>query len=273
MVLTAPAADGSIIRAEDEGNGPAILIVHPGLDDGSRYKKVAARLATRFRVVRIHRRQYRLDLKANPKLGSPCTVADEVDDILALVRAIGQSVIIVGHSSGGVVALEAMLASPSSFAGGVIYEPSSVIGPKLAGEDGKVLKQARSALAAGRPGKAMAGFLREVIELPAVVASLAGAFTALVPRYRKLIPCQIDDLEAMDGVGVRLDAYASLDVPIVMLTGEKSPAHLRARVDAIASALPSAETVVMEKRNHGADLRAPDDVARVIEELADKVLR
>lgn len=271
-VIAATSADGTNVRAYDEGQGPVILMVGPGLDDGRRGKKVAAILSKRFRVIRLHRRQYRLDLKIDRKHGSPCSVAQEVDDVLAVVRAVGDPIVIYGHSSGGVVALEALAAAPSSFAGAVIFEPSAVIGLPLAGEGGEVLKRARAAVAAGQPGQAMAIFTRHTVELPSWQASLVGMLTALVPRYRKLVPCQLDDLEAMDHLGVRLDMYAQINIPIVLLGGDRSPANLVERLNAIEHVMPHAQRVVMHKRDHGADLRAPKEVARVIETLADKML-
>jgi pimeloyl-ACP methyl ester carboxylesterase len=271
-MITAASADGTNVRAYDEGQGPVILMVGPGLDDGRRGKKVAAILSKRFRVVRLHRRQYRLDLKTDRKHGSPCSVAQEVDDVLAVVRAVGDPIVIYGHSSGGVVALEALAAAPSSFASAVIFDPSAVIGHPLAGEGGEVLKRARAAVAAGRPGKAMAIFARHNVELPSWQASLVGLLTALVPRYRNLVPCQLDDLEAMDHLGVRLDTYAQINIPTVLLSGDRNPAHIPKRLDAIERVMPHTDRVVMHKRDHGADLKAPKEVARIIETLADKML-
>src|SRR5204862_490051 len=68
----------------------------------------------------LHRRQYRLDLKKDQGSATRARVADEVEHVLAVVRMIGGPVVIYGHSSGGLFALEALLASPSLFAGGVI---------------------------------------------------------------------------------------------------------------------------------------------------------
>jgi hypothetical protein len=84
--LTTTSADDSTVRALDEGQGPVILILHPGMETGTRYRKVAAILSKRFRVIRLHRRQYRLDLKKDPRVGSPCTVAEEVEHVLAMVK-------------------------------------------------------------------------------------------------------------------------------------------------------------------------------------------
>lgn len=282
-MLTTTSADGTPVGAYDEGHGQVILIVHPGMDDGTGNKQLAAILAKRFRVLRLHRRQYRLDLKTDPKLGLPCnTVAQEVEDIVALVRAVGERVLIYGHSSGAVVALEAVATSPSSFVGAVIFEPAAVIGAPLSGENLETLKEARAALADGKPGKTLTVFLRGPIRMAPWLAWLAGRVTAVIPRYRRLIPCQISDLEAMDRLGVRLDTYAKIELPVVMLGGEithnptmtnprKNPAHIGERLLAVKQAIPSAELVIMPGRGHNANLRAPQEVAGVIEALADNV--
>ncbi|GAA1554739.1 hypothetical protein GCM10009678_42100 [Actinomadura kijaniata] len=265
-LFTTISADGTDVRAYDEGRGPVLLIVGPGMDDGTRTKKLAALLARRFRVLRLQRRRYRLDLKTG---GTPCSAAREVDDVLALARAVGGPAFLYGHSSGGVIALEALAASPSSFAGAVIFEPAAVTGPPLGGEEGAVVRRARAAIAAGRPGRALTIFMREVVGLPAWQAASAGALTGLIPRYRRLVGRQIDDLEAMNELGVRLDAYARIDVPVLLLGGDRSPAHLAERLDAIEHVLPHGHRVVMPKRDHSADLKAPRQVAHIIGTLAD----
>lgn len=254
------------IRAYDEGKGPTVVILGPGLDDGTRTKRLAAHLTGRFRVIRLHRRQYRMDLKP-----APVTVAKEVEDVLAVCRSVGEPVLLYGHSDGGVVALEAIAASPSSFAGAVIYEPAAVIDEPLSGKDGWILKQAREALAAGRPGKAMSIFFRNTIELPGWQASLGAMAVAVVPHYRHLVPGQLDSLEALDRLGVRLDVYAGITVPTVLLGGDRGPAHISRRLDAIAAAMPTAHRVTMPGRDHGADLKAPKEVAAVIEAHAERI--
>jgi pimeloyl-ACP methyl ester carboxylesterase len=282
--LTTTSADGTTVRALDEGQGPVILILHPGMETGTRYGKVAAILSKRFRVIRLHRRQYRLDPKKDPRVGSPCTVAAEVEHVLAIVKKVRGPLVIYGHSSGGPVALEALVASPSSFTGGVIYEPASVIeepgGPHLASEviprDGDVgegLKHARAALVAGKPGKALGIFIAIAAGSPRWAACLAGRLAALVPQYRRLIPCQIDDLEAMERLGVRLDAYARIHIPTVMLGGDRSPTHIKEMLAAVSQAVPAAEHIVLRWQGHTAHVRAPEQVARVIEAFADNVQR
>jgi pimeloyl-ACP methyl ester carboxylesterase len=281
--LTATATDGTNVRALDQGQGPVILILHPGMETGTRYQQVAAMLARRFRVIRLHRRQYRLDLKRDPKLGDPCTVAQEVEHVLAIVRMMNEPVVVYGHSSGGPVALESLLASAPSFVGAVIYEPASVIGSpgalRLAfevlpgnGEVGEGLQRCRSALAMRDPGKALGIFISVAAGWPAWATHITGKLVALQPAYRELIPCQIDDLEAMERLGVRLEAYSRIGVPTVLLGGDRSPKPLQETVVAVARAIPSAGHVVLHGRGHDAHVRAPEHLARVIEAQADTML-
>jgi pimeloyl-ACP methyl ester carboxylesterase len=280
--LRATAADGTSVCAEAEGEGHVILILHPGMDTGKSYARIAARLARRYRVIRLHRRQYRLDLKTDPLRGSPCSIAEEVDHVLAMVKAASTPVLLFGHSSGATVALEALVASSASFVGGMIYEPASVIksteGLHLAedriereGEAGGGLKRARQALMEGRPGRALGTFTQIVTGWPSVLANPAGTLAALVPAYRRLIPCQIDDLEALERLGVRLDAYSKLNLPVAMIGGERSPDSLKEMVAAVADALPRGERITLSGQGHACHVRDPQKLADVIETFAKRV--
>jgi pimeloyl-ACP methyl ester carboxylesterase len=227
-----------------------IVLIGPGLDDGTRCKKLAALLDHDERVVRVHRRQYQSDIA--------CTIAEEVEDVLALVN---EPALIYGHSSGGVVALEALVATPELFTGAVIYEPAAVIGPPLASRE--LLAQARAA----KPGKAMELFSREVVGMPAAKSRLIGAVIGRVPSYRRLVARQLNDLEALDQLGERLDVYKQIEVPTVLVGGERSPAHLGRRLDAIEAVLPNARRVTLSGQGHGADVDAPEKLAEIIKAI------
>ncbi|GAB3420240.1 alpha/beta fold hydrolase [Flindersiella endophytica] len=263
MTLTATAADGTSVRAFDEGAGPVVLLLHGGMDDGSSWTWVARRLTSRYRVLRLHRRQYRQDLVTG---GSGCTMAEEVAHVQALVDLIGEPSVVVGHSSGAVLALESLVASPGSFAGAVLYEPPSVTAALPLG--GPALVRAQAALAAGRTGRALSIFLRDIAGAPGWAVWLTGMAIPLVPRLRRMAPHQIDDCAAIEALGDRLEAYGRIAVPTTLLGGDRSPAHLRERLDSLEQVLPNVERVVMRGQAHGANLRAPDQVADVVARLA-----
>jgi pimeloyl-ACP methyl ester carboxylesterase len=255
--LTTRSADGTEVRARADGTGPVILVLHAARDDGSAWGRVAARLADRFRVVRLHRRQHRLDLDAI----QPCSIASEVEDVFAVICAVGAPVVVVGHSSGGVVALEAMVASPSTFVGAVLYEPPAFVKSPVGGQ---ALLRARDAHAAGSPAEALTIFLRDVAGVRPTLARLVGTISAAVPRRRAYISHQLDDCLAIDELGPRLSAYAGLDIPTVLLGGRRSPAHFRQRMAALAEVMPRAETVVLRRQGHYANILAPGRVAQVV---------
>ena len=268
-MLIVPSADGVDVGAYDDGQGQPILIIGPGLDDGTRTRKLAAILARRFRVLRLHRRQYRLDLKARTG-GAPYSVAQEVADVIAIAKAVGRPLLVYGHSSGGVVALEALVAAPSLFVGAVIFEPALVAVMPLSRDGDQIISQMRAELAAGRPGRALTIFASSATGLPAWQARAIGLLTTMIPRYRRLVPCQADDLQAMVDVGAPLDAYSRIDTPIVLLGGDRNPAGIAAPLDALQEVVKGADRIVMHGRDHGADLKAPNQVAEVIKKLADK---
>src|SRR4051812_24527275 len=122
--MRATAIDNSVAEAVDEGLGTPILVLHGGMGDPSAWERVTARLRHRFRTIRLHRRQYRLDLPA------PVTMADEVEHVAAIASEVDRP-LLVGHSSGAVLALEALVADPSLYRGAVLYEPPIVIGEPL----------------------------------------------------------------------------------------------------------------------------------------------
>ncbi|MFI6923020.1 alpha/beta fold hydrolase [Nonomuraea spiralis] len=262
-MLTVTSADGTEVRAIDEGRGPAIVVLHAGLDDGTQWGRVARLLAPRFRVVRVRRRQYRQDLVP------PATMAQEAADVAAVAAVLGGPALLVGHSSGGVAALESLLAAPDAFAGAVLYEPPVPLGPSLGGAASAVVE---AALADGRPGRAMRVLFRDVVGLSPPVALLAALAVACHRPSRALVPHQVDDLLAIDALGDRMAAYAGIRVPVVLLGGERSPAHLGARLDALREAIPGARRVTLRREGHGAHLRASRAVADVIEAHADAVL-
>jgi pimeloyl-ACP methyl ester carboxylesterase len=246
--------DGTEAQAVDEGTGTPILVVHGGMGDRTVWQPVTDLLRDRFRTVRLERRRYRLDLPG------PVTMAQEVEHVAAIAAQLDRPVL-VGHSSGAVVALEALVAGPGAYAGAVLYEPPAVIGAPLSADK---LARARAALAQDKPGKALAIFLRDVVGMPAPLSWLAGFLVGRHPVYRRRVERQLDDNDAIDALGVRLPAYADLDRPILLLGGDKSPRHLAERLDALERTLPRTRRVLLHGQGHNAERRAPQRVAAAI---------
>ena len=260
--MRAIVSDGTEAQAVDEGIGTPILVIHGGMGDSTVWAPVTDRLRDRFRTVRLQRRQYRMDL---PR---PISMAQEVEHVAAIAAELDRPVL-VGHSSGAVLALEALVADPAKYAGVVLYEPPVVIGEPLGGAK---LAPARAALEQDKPGRAIAIFLRDVVQLSPLMAQIAGFFIGRHPDYRQRVVRQLDDNDAIDALGVRLDEYAKLDLPALLIGGDRSPRHLAERLDALERALPRTRRLVMHGQGHNAEREAPDRLAKAIAKFIDEDL-
>jgi pimeloyl-ACP methyl ester carboxylesterase len=262
--MTIRSSDGVDVVVTEEGSGPSILVLHGGMSDESPWAKVAAELAPRFRVLRIRRRLYRPELPADPATDYRL----EVDDVAAVIATLQGPVLLVGHSSGAVVALEAMLSLPDAFAGAVLYEPPIPDVP-LGRPDS--LARSRAALDAGRTGRAVRTFLDDAVQIGRPLSILVGLMTRFVPELRAYAARQIDDWDAIIRLGPRLGQYATIRTPTLLLTGDRSPSHLGERVRMVAAAIPGASVEVLDGQGHSANDKAPALVARHISAFAAKV--
>jgi pimeloyl-ACP methyl ester carboxylesterase len=98
-------ANGRQISCEIEGpaDAPAVVFVHGLAASGSVWAEQAGLLSQRFRTVRFDMRSHG-DSSPDP---APCTRSDLVADLAGLLDALDlASVSLVGHSAGGVVAMQ-----------------------------------------------------------------------------------------------------------------------------------------------------------------------
>lgn len=192
-----------------------------------------------------------------------------MNDVLAVVAFAGQPVPLVGHSSGGVVALEAALASPATFSGMVLYEPPVAVTEALGGD---ALIRAKAALVAGDPGLAMEIHLHEIVQASNYLVRLLRLVGPLWRRMAAFVSGRIQDDANIESLGVGIGRYAELNIPALLLGGARSPKHLRVRLDALASVLPNVDSlVVLPHQGHLANAFAPHKVAHIIELFAARV--
>jgi len=257
------SADGTAIVTIEEGDGPPIVIVHGGSSRASQWSAVARALAGGFRVVRLERRLY--GGSGPPR--SPHSMAREVEDVEAVLARIGQPALLVGHSSGAVVALETALRRPAHLAAFAAYEPPVAVSAPLGGT---ALARARAAVDAGRLGKAMSIHLIDVVEMSRL-AVMVLRLTPAWPSLRVWAPAQIADDEAIVALGVGIERYGGVTVPTLLLGGGRSQAHLRDRLAALARVIPGARRAELHDQGHVANLSAPDRVAGLLWDFAETV--
>jgi pimeloyl-ACP methyl ester carboxylesterase len=192
-----------------------------------------------------------------------------------------------------VLALEALVAAPPGlFAGAVLYEPPVMISDRPLGDgtqqptgpaspgaqadqagsaggrsrpgDARPIDRARAALAEGKPGNAFAIFLREIAGLRGAMVTVARIAMNRQPGIGPVVERQLDDNDAIDALGNRLVDYSGIDVPVLLVTGDRSPRHLRERLDALQTVLPGARRVTMHGQGHNAERSAPERLAEIV---------
>ena len=233
--ITCAADDGVPVTASITGTGRPLVLLPGGIDyTGKGWDKVAPLLGADHRVVRFVRRFYR------PELGDPFrwTMADEARDVAALADHLGEPLDLVGHSSGGVLALECLVRDPTLYGAAVVFEAPIVLDQPLGGD---ALVIAKTSLDGGHTVRAMSTFFRDVVGMPAWSSWLSAVALAAVPAYRARIPGQVADLTAIDALGDRRPEYRTIQNPVLGIWATSSPAHLAHRMKALIEALPNAE--------------------------------
>ena len=251
---------GVTVAAIDEGSGPALLIVHPGATDASSWAPVARLLTDEFRVVRIRRPIY----VPGAAIPADHSMASEAAHILAIAARLEPPIGLIGHSSGAVAALEAALRVPARFAAMLLYEPPVASRSLVAGP---ATLRARAALDAGDPVEAMRIHLRDIVKMPAEAVEAICSAPGVHAAFAATAAGQLADNDAIDALGVGLERYRALDLPITLVQGEVSPSHLRDRVADLAATLRNAHVVTLPGQGHLAHSMAPALLATAIRDL------
>ncbi|GAA1961923.1 alpha/beta hydrolase [Microbacterium deminutum] len=257
-----PAGDIEVVT---QGTGRRIVIVHGGTGNRT-WEGVADHLAASFSVLRYTRPTYRL----TPPARGAAAVEIEVAEARAVATSAREPVVLVGHSSGAVVAIEAALADPSPFSALVLYEPPLDVTHSVKGA--AALQRARTALDDGHPVRAMRIHLTDLVGMPRPLTTLLLAIPPARRLFADFAEGQIADNEMLDALPVGLQRFAGVQLPVLLITGEKSPRHLRDRSAQLAAVLPRPprQTDLMGQA-HGANDSAPDVLAGAITEFAARI--
>lgn len=104
------------------GSGPALLLIAGATGDAGHFARLAHLLAGDFTVVTYDRRGNGRSPAADP--AAAAAIAAQADDAAAIIRAAGGSVLVVGFSSGGLIALELLARHRRLVRGAMVHEPA-----------------------------------------------------------------------------------------------------------------------------------------------------
>lgn len=250
IVEKTESSDGTPIAYQRTGTGPALVLVVGAFCDRTTTATLTPLLAPSFTVFEYDRRG-----RGDSGSGGPYAVEQEIDDLAAVVRAAGGEAFAYGHSSGAVLALEAV-ASSVPLTRLALYEPPYTAPPGSNGSD-DLLDAVRDRLAADDPDGAAAAFMRGSGAPPDAVEGARQS--PWWPRMRALAPTLVHDLTLCNRGVVPRERLSRIGVPTLAVSGGASPEWAARACADVAAALPDGRTAVLEGQTHGAagDVVAP----------------
>jgi pimeloyl-ACP methyl ester carboxylesterase len=247
----ATSKDGTRIAFDRSGEGPPIVLVGGALADRAAAAGLAARLAPHLTTIAFDRRG-RGDSGDTP----PYAVDREVEDIEALLLAVGAPAFVLGHSSGAVLALESARVHPDLIAKLALYEPPFIVDDSRSLLPADYVPHLENLVSAGRPGDAVVFFLTTAVGVPAEIVTgmreqpFWSAFEAMAHTLAYDGTIMGD---TMGGSPAPLRRWASVRGPALVMDGGASPDWQRHAVRALAQILPDARHVTLEGQDHGPD--------------------
>jgi pimeloyl-ACP methyl ester carboxylesterase len=240
------SADGTVVDYDRYGDGPAVIFIggaatYRAIDEAT--TQTAGRLAAEgFTAVDYDRRG-----RGRSGDTPPWALAREVEDVAALITAVGGAAALCTNSSGADIALAAASAGVGVTAL-ALYEPPFFAGRSFT----EPLAALRSLLAEGKNEEAMRYNLTSVIGLPAeVVEGMAQApwWAAMVAAA----PTLVYDHAATNEINLDPDwrgRWAKVTVPTIVCSGDQSFPGLPEAADAVAAALPKASRRTLPGQGH-----------------------
>jgi pimeloyl-ACP methyl ester carboxylesterase len=246
-VDTVTSRDGTTIAYEAAGDGPALILVDGALSTsrGESKPELVACLAPRFTV-------HNYDRRGRGESGDtqPYAVAREIEDIDALIERAGGRAFLFGHSSGGCLALEAAGALGDRVARVAVYEAPWNDDPAIQKAWADYLSDLGEALASGRRGDAVALFMRYLGTPPDQIAAMRAA--PFWPDLEAIAPTLAYDHREIMGAttAVPNEELAGVEVPVLAICGDASPAFMCATAHTIGRTARHGESRVLEGQTH-----------------------
>ena len=242
------STDGTSIAFWRSGEAKPLVCVHGVSVDHRHWDAVRPLLEDVASVVTIDRRGHGAS-ESGPVTYS---LADEVADLAAVIEACADRVDVVAHSYGGLVALEAALLDlPIDSL--VVYEPSIDYDPTFP----DVLARVTELVGRGQMERAAETLL---VELAGVSPDALAAV-----RELPLWPIILQGVEVLPREGRAIvdyrfqpERFVELEPPTLVVTGEKSAAHVHEAMRALDGALPESELRMLAGQDHVAAQTAPD---------------
>lgn len=256
---SAVSKDGTTIGYRQLGHGPGVILLHGSMSSSQNHMQLAEALADAFTVYVIDRRGRGLS-GAYTNDHSLQTDVDDLDAVLTQTGAYN----VFAVSSGAIITLQAALSLPAIHKA-AIYEPP------LFDEDSTpkaVLTRFDEEMAQGRVAAAlitamqgaqmgppifttMPRWLLEPLVKMAMHSDAKKGGNGYVPM-RDSAPTLHYDFQIVAEISGNLERFKAITTDVILLSGSKSPAYLKAALDRLENLLPHAERIEFPGLDHAA---------------------
>ncbi len=257
--------DGEKISYLTMGSGPSVLVIPGALSMAADYAAFASALAEHFTVHIIERRGRG---KSSPQ-GDDYSMFKEREDVFALQQKTGAS-LLVGHSFGGLVALEVARNNPS-LTKLAVYEPGVSIAGSISmdwmpGYEKKLAE--KKYLDAFVEFSLGVGPERARNTPPWLMKLLLPLFLSSHERKLMLglLPENLREHHEVARLDSSYENYREIAADVLLMYGGKSnTAWVDLSMERLAVVLPRSETKEFPKLDHfGIDKKAPREVAQAV---------
>jgi pimeloyl-ACP methyl ester carboxylesterase len=251
--------DGTKIGYRQLGHGAGLILVHGGMASSQSLMKLATRLANDFTVYIPDRRGRGL----SGPFGEDFGIRRAIEDLQALIAATGAADVF-GLSVGAIVSLETARVTPT-IRRLAAYEPPFSLDSVATSSPRAWLPRYCREIDAGDLASAMVTAARGIREAPvfsrlprpvsvslmrlAIPAEAKDIEAGAVP-LRDLIPTMQFDSRIVLETENHLEKLRDISAEVLLLGGSRSPAYLQQILDAVASAIPSAERMELAGLGH-----------------------
>jgi len=247
----------------EAGSGPGVVCVHANASSSSQWRGLMDLLARRFLVLAPD--TYGAGKSPAWPTGRKIGLRDEVALLEPVIARAGKPFSLVGHSYGGGIALVAAVMHRTRLRSMALYEPSLfalVERDSPSDVDGIRTAVARSVQALGK--RDAAGAARCFIDF----WMGDGSFDRMPERVQAASAEAVQNIQgwkdALFDEPTPAEAFAALDVPVLLMVGTRSPLSSRAVATRLARLLPKVQVQEMEGLGHMGPVTHPEPVNAAI---------
>lgn len=243
-------ANGLSFSYIEEGSGAPVVLVHGSVSDYREWSAQMSPLAERYRVIAYSRRYHWPN--SPPGKDVDASLERQADDLGAILKSMSLAPAhIVGHSYGGAVALYLTLRHPGLVRTLTLAEPAilSVLGSLP--EDDPAFKDSQAVRAEMKNVFATGDPERIVGTYAARVAP--GEFEQATPALRQMLLANVSAFQLdynSRRPSITCEDAQRVGVPILVLSGERSPVGLRRIAEAAARCLKATKLVRIPQATH-----------------------